>query len=83
MGKAVAALAMCGLLLTATAGSCQSPPPSDVEVEDCDLEDWKNREDDCGFTDRHKKPATKPQPAKPPPGNPQPVKPPAVKNTKR
>jgi predicted small secreted protein len=39
-------------------------PTQEQEVEDCDAEDYRNREDDCGFTDadrRKTKAPTKPQ----------------------
>lgn len=36
-----------------------------VDLEDCDAEDYRNREDDCGFTDADRKkvtPTRKPAP---------------------
>lgn len=40
--------ALTGVLLLGTASSCLSPTqPS--EVEDCDAEDYRNRESECGF----------------------------------
>ncbi|GIH07380.1 hypothetical protein Rhe02_54470 [Rhizocola hellebori] len=50
--------------LASGAAACGDPAPA-VEVEDCDAEDWANREDDCGFTDAdRKKKTTKPAPTK-------------------
>lgn len=49
-------------LVFGTAGSCLpgSETPA-VEVEDCDAEDYRNRESDCGFSDsdRRKTPAVR------------------------
>lgn len=60
------------LILSGTASSCGSTSDgSGVEVEDCDAEDFRNREADCGFTDSDRrkspKPVVKPSPAKPAP----------------
>lgn len=59
--RPIAAIAV-GISMALTAVACGSPDqaqPSQVEVEDCDAEDYINKEDDCGFTDadRKKQPA--------------------------
>jgi hypothetical protein len=50
----VAALLIVGTCATMVNGVTGFPQPAvtqqDDEVEDCDAEDWINREDDCGFT---------------------------------
>ena len=52
----VAVLAVIGvgtMALVASPATTQTPPGTiqqDDDVEDCDAEDWINREDDCGFT---------------------------------
>ena len=52
------------LILGASAASCGSSADTGVEVEDCDAEDYRNKEDDCGFTDsdRRKTPTVKKTP---------------------
>lgn len=40
--------ALTGVLLLGTASSCISSTQSS-EVEDCDAEDYRNRESECGF----------------------------------
>lgn len=62
------AAAVLGLFLAAGASACGDPTaaePSGVEVEDCDAEDFANREDDCGFTEADRKKKT-PAPRKTP-----------------
>lgn len=57
-------------------GVARFPAPTDTpsivqeDVEDCDLEDWMNREDDCGFI----KPSTRKAPS---------LKAPAPRTTRR
>lgn len=41
--------ALTGVLLLGTASSCLSPTQP-AEVEDCDAEDFRNRESECGFS---------------------------------
>lgn len=65
--KTLAALALGALLLTGTAASCGEPAADGVEVEDCDAEDYANREDDCGFTDADRAKRKTPAPRKPAP----------------
>lgn len=50
------------LVLGASAASCEST--GSVEVEDCDAEDRRNKEAECGFTDsdRRKTPVVKKTP---------------------
>jgi hypothetical protein len=70
------ATAVAAALVLAAPAACFDPPPDDVdvEVEDCDAEDRRNREAECGFLpdpgvrsnsdahrDRPVKPATKPK----------------------
>lgn len=61
MKKILTAVALVALLLDCSAG-CPAPPANDtsVEVEDCDAEDYANKEADCGF-----KKTKKPTPAIP------------------
>ncbi len=53
MKRALIALA----LVIPLAGCADTSPPDDVEVEDCDAEDYANRETACGFV-QHRAPAT-------------------------
>ncbi len=65
------------LVLAGTASSCGSSSGSPgVEVEDCDAEDYRNREAECGFTDADRKKLKTPAPAKTP-ARPDPAKAPA------
>lgn len=61
----IAAAATAALL---TLGCGLSDPGSGtsggVQVEDCDAEDFRNREDDCGFTDSDRRKTAKPTPKK-------------------
>lgn len=55
------------LLGTTTACACEPwATTSSTEVEDCDAEDYRNKEDDCGFTDADRRKTTKPTPARTP-----------------
>jgi hypothetical protein len=69
MSSRKAAAVALGLMLLTPLAACDlvsgGSGDSGVEVEDCDAEDWANREDDCGFA---KKKTVKPQPpvVKPP-----------------
>lgn len=66
--KTLAALALGALLLTGTAAACGEPAADGgVEVEDCDAEDYANRESDCGFTDADRAKRKTPAPRKPAP----------------
>lgn len=65
--KWIAAAAALSIALTG-ATACdltRQPAGQEVEIEDCDAEDWANREDDCGFTDADRR--TTKKPAKPSP----------------
>lgn len=49
----IAVTAMIGVsvvALIANPAALQHPHQHQQEVEDCDAEDWVNREEDCGFT---------------------------------
>lgn len=63
------------MLPLSLAAACPASPDqgSAVEVEDCDAEDWANRETDCGFAPTPKRTTGKPAPPKTP----------AKKSTKR
>lgn len=58
------AAAVLATATTLTLGCGLSDPgsvtPGGVEVEDCDAEDFRNREDDCGFTDADRRKTAKP-----------------------
>ncbi len=74
--KLAIAFLVAALVLTGTASSCGSTSGSPgVEVEDCDAEDYRNREDDCGFTDADRQKLKTPGPAKATPGKPTPANP--------
>ncbi len=45
------------LLALPLAGCADTSPPGDVQVEDCDAEDYANRESECGFV-QQRTPAT-------------------------
>lgn len=60
--KALAALVIGATVGISTAACPATNPPTDgtsieVEVEDCDAEDFANKEDDCGFTEADRKKA--------------------------
>jgi hypothetical protein len=47
---------MCAAVLAGTMScACQPRAAGNIEFEDCDAEDFANREDDCGFTDADRK----------------------------
>lgn len=54
MKKIAMAAALAGVLVFGTAASCNEGPepapegPTVFEVEDCDAEDWKNYDPECG-----------------------------------
>lgn len=61
----VAALFICGMVaLLAIPGVTGTGGGGNVEIEDCDAEDMRNREKECGFVQPAK--TTKPAPAKTP-----------------
>lgn len=54
-----------GLTLAACTGSFRSSNNVVQEGEDCDAEDFMNREDDCGFSDKNRKsPSARTKPTK-------------------
>lgn len=66
--KTRVALAAAAATLVAGLGCGLSDPstvtPGGGQIEDCDAEDWANREDDCGFTDWDRRKTAKPSPRK-------------------
>lgn len=64
--RTMVAVAATAALLTLGCGLSDpsTVTPGGVEVEDCDHEDWVNREDDCGFTEWDRKKTAKPTPRK-------------------
>lgn len=61
---AAGAVLIAGLACGYPASGDTPQPPSQVDVEDCDAEDFRNREDDCGFTDADRRKTIKPSPRK-------------------
>jgi hypothetical protein len=62
--RALTALAL-GAVLASGAVACGDPAAPPVEVEDCDAEDYANREEECGFMEAdRRKPSPKKTPAK-------------------
>ena len=47
---AVILVSACAFAVNGITGFPQPAATQQDEVEDCDAEDWMNREDDCGFT---------------------------------
>lgn len=59
-GKLIIAAALIALVLTSGASCLGETQPTEVEVEDCDAEDYRNREAECGFTDADRRKTPRP-----------------------
>lgn len=61
MRRKLAALLLGAVVLAGTT-ACPASEPVSVEVEDCDAEDYRNKEAECGFTDADRKKTKAPAP---------------------